>query len=49
MTQMILNMRAGYTPAELVRRVFGFAIVIGGAAELATQALHALASLGAGH
>ncbi|ABO53700.1 hypothetical protein QZM46_29135 [Burkholderia vietnamiensis] len=49
MTQMILNMRAAYTPAELVRRVFGFAIVIGGAAELATQALHALASLGAGH
>ncbi|VWB96812.1 hypothetical protein [Burkholderia latens] len=48
MTQMILNMRAAYTPAELARRIVGFAIVIGGAAELIAQALHALAPLVAG-
>ncbi|HKT63920.1 MAG TPA: hypothetical protein VJR91_10120 [Burkholderia sp.] len=45
MTQMMLNMRAAFTPAELARRIAGFAIVIGGAAELGAQALHALASL----
>lgn len=43
MTQMMLNMRAAYAPAELARRIVGFAIVIGGAAELVAQALHALA------
>ncbi|MGR3907020.1 hypothetical protein Q3A80_08220 [Burkholderia sp. SR8] len=48
MTQMLLNMRAAYSPAELVRRIVGFAIVLGGAAELVAQALHALAPLVAG-
>ncbi|WP_162840560.1 hypothetical protein [Burkholderia sp. Bp9031] len=42
MTHMMLNMRA---PAEWARRIVGFAIVIGGAAELAAQALHALAPI----
>jgi len=45
MTQMMLNLRAAFTPAELARRTVGFAIVIGGAAELVAQALHALAPL----
>ena len=45
MTQMMLNLRATFTPAELARRIVGFAIVIGGAAELVAQALHALAPL----
>ncbi|MFP3503582.1 hypothetical protein [Burkholderia sp. SIMBA_062] len=51
MTQMMLNMRAAFaapvmrTPAELARRIAGFAIVIGGAVELAAQALHALAPI----
>jgi len=51
MTQMMLNMRAAFaapvmrSPGELARRIVGFAIVIGGAAELGAQALHALAPL----
>ncbi|EDT40008.1 hypothetical protein [Burkholderia ambifaria] len=51
MTQMMLTMRAAFaapvmrTPAELARRIVGFAIVIGGAAELIAQALHALAPI----
>ncbi|CAB3766377.1 hypothetical protein LMG29660_05520 [Burkholderia puraquae] len=45
MTQMMLNMRAAMaTPAEIARYVVGFAIVIGGAAELVSQALHAIAA-----
>ncbi|WP_162999240.1 hypothetical protein [Burkholderia sp. Nafp2/4-1b] len=54
MTQMMLNMRAAFSapamrsPAELARRIVGFAIVIGGAAELAAQTLHALAPLVSG-
>ncbi|AIO41991.1 hypothetical protein DM40_1419 [Burkholderia cenocepacia] len=48
MTQMLLNIRAAHTPAELVRRIVGFAIVTGGAAELVAQGLHALAPLVAG-
>lgn len=44
MTQMKLNVRAALAaPAEIARYVVGFAIVIGGAAELASQALHAIA------
>ncbi|VWD25991.1 hypothetical protein [Burkholderia lata] len=44
MTQMMLNMRAVLaSPAEIARYVVGFAIVIGGAAELVSQALHAIA------
>ncbi|WP_166724027.1 hypothetical protein [Burkholderia sp. Tr-862] len=51
MTQMMLNMRAAFaapemrTPAGLARRIVGFAIVIGGAAELVAQGLHALAPI----
>ncbi|MGU7840646.1 hypothetical protein ACV22V_14355 [Burkholderia sp. AW33-5] len=45
MTQLMLNMRAAFTPAEWARRIVGFAIVVGGAAELVAQALHALAPL----
>ncbi|WP_322024728.1 hypothetical protein [Burkholderia sp. BCC1977] len=48
MTQMMLNMRAAFTPAEWARRIVGFAIVIGGAAELVAQALHALAPAAGG-
>ncbi|MBY4770471.1 hypothetical protein [Burkholderia ambifaria] len=49
MTQIVLNMRAALaapelrTPAGLARHIVGFAIVVGGAAELVAQALHALA------
>ncbi|WP_167316015.1 hypothetical protein [Burkholderia lata] len=45
MTQMMLNMRAVLaSPAEIARYAVGFAIVIGGAAELASQAVHAIAA-----
>ncbi|CAB3760506.1 MULTISPECIES: hypothetical protein [Burkholderia] len=50
MTQMMLNMRAALAaprvraPAGIVRRVVGFAILIGGAAELVSQALRAIAA-----
>ncbi|ABK07480.1 hypothetical protein KDW63_32120 [Burkholderia cenocepacia] len=48
MTQMMLNVRAAASPilrspGELARYVVGFAIVGGGAVELVSQALHALA------
>ncbi|BEV53930.1 hypothetical protein QZM97_29990 [Burkholderia orbicola] len=48
MTQMMLDMRAAASPilrspGELARYVVGFAIVVGGAVELVSQALHALA------
>ncbi|MCA7998009.1 hypothetical protein [Burkholderia metallica] len=49
MTQMMLNLRAAVaapvlrSPAGVARYVVGFAIVVGGAAELVSQALHALA------
>ncbi|WP_205788378.1 hypothetical protein [Burkholderia sp. Ac-20344] len=43
MTQMMQNMRAALaTPAEITRYVVGSAIVIGGAAELVSAALHAI-------
>ncbi|WP_155630760.1 hypothetical protein [Burkholderia cepacia] len=47
MTQMMQNMRAALAPkvrapAEIARYVVGSAIVIGGAAELVSQALHAI-------
>lgn len=43
MSQMKLNMRAVLaSPAEIARYVVGSAIVIGGAAELVSQALHAI-------
>ncbi|AFQ49197.1 MULTISPECIES: hypothetical protein [Burkholderia] len=45
MTQMMLDMRA---PAEWARRIVGSAIVVGGAAELVAQALHAIASAAGG-
>ncbi|WP_179235902.1 hypothetical protein [Burkholderia sp. AU28863] len=50
MTQMMLNVRAAASPilrspVELARYVVGFAIVVGGAAELVSQALHALAPI----
>ncbi|WP_419686264.1 hypothetical protein ACN22W_03600 [Burkholderia theae] len=50
MTQLMLNMRAALAapkmraPAEIARYVAGFAIVIGGAAELVSQALRAIAA-----
>ncbi|MBL3966214.1 hypothetical protein H3O04_27420 [Burkholderia sp. KCJ3K979] len=48
MTQMMLDMRAAASPilrspGELARYVVGFSIVVGGAVELVSQALHALA------
>lgn len=47
MTQMMQTMRAALAPkvrapAEIARYVVGSAIVIGGAAELVSQALHAI-------
>ncbi|KVH14049.1 hypothetical protein WS84_10160 [Burkholderia anthina] len=47
MTQMMLNVRAAASPIlrspiELARYTVGFAIVVGGAAELVSQALHVL-------
>ncbi|WP_175750742.1 MULTISPECIES: hypothetical protein [Burkholderia] len=54
MTQMMLHMRAAAaapilrSPGELARRIVGFAIVIGGAAELIAHALHAIAPLSGG-
>jgi hypothetical protein len=45
MTQMMQNMRAALaTPGEVARYVVGSAIVIGGAAELVSQAVHAIAA-----
>ncbi|CAB3976076.1 MULTISPECIES: hypothetical protein [Burkholderia] len=45
MTQMMLKTRAVLaSPAEVARYVVGSAIVIGGAAELVSQALHAIAA-----
>ncbi|WP_175966561.1 hypothetical protein [Burkholderia sp. BCC0322] len=45
MSQMMSNMRAALaSPAEIARYVVGSAIVVGGAAELVSQALHAIAA-----
>lgn len=54
MTQMMLDMRAAFAapvtraPAAMARRFVGFAIVVGGAAVLVVQALHALAVVAGG-